>query len=202
MLIRLPSACHGRTAVQFPANSSHMCCVELALKGVLCTCLGRKGPLNTWALIRVNSFSWLPRPFWYGCAHALGTGRASFQFFFSISLKFRSRRKVFLDRLSRKRNEELLVYFNVFKTPVSKRVFRELCKIKTKNTTSRSRVTKHPLMWLLAFLAPATRKFLCCRGTVIKLLRSRARETFSSMSTMICHHLQFCLFSVNCLKQL
>ena len=112
-------------AVQFPANSSHVCCVELALKGVLCTCLGRKGPLNTWALIRVNSFLWLPRPWWYGCAHALGTGRASFQFFFSISLKFRSRRKVFLDRSSRKRNEELLVYFNVFKTPVSKRMFRE-----------------------------------------------------------------------------
>ena len=32
MLIRLPSACRGKTAVQFPANSSHMCCVELALK--------------------------------------------------------------------------------------------------------------------------------------------------------------------------
>ena len=48
-----------------------------------------------------------------------------FSIFFSISLKFRSRRKVFLDRLSRKRSEELLVYFNVFKTPVSKRMFRE-----------------------------------------------------------------------------
>ena len=82
MLIRLPSACRGRPAVQFPANSSHTCCVELTLKGVLYTCLGRKRPLNTWALIRVNSFSWLPRPWWYGCAHALGTGRASFQFFF------------------------------------------------------------------------------------------------------------------------
>ena len=61
---------------QFQANSSHTCCVELALKGVLCTCLGRKRPLNAWALIRVNSFSWLPRPWWYGCAHALGTGQA------------------------------------------------------------------------------------------------------------------------------
>ena len=125
MLIRLPSACRGKTAVQFPASSSHVRCVELALKWLLCTRVGRKGPLSTWALIRVNTFSWLPRPWWYGCAHALGTGRASFQFFFSISLKFRSRRKVFLDRLSRKRNEELLVYFNVFKTPVSKHMFRE-----------------------------------------------------------------------------
>ena len=35
--------CRGRTAVRFPANSSHMCCVELALKAVLCTCLGGKG---------------------------------------------------------------------------------------------------------------------------------------------------------------
>ena len=32
--------------MQFQANSSHKWCVELALKGVLCTCLGRKGPLN------------------------------------------------------------------------------------------------------------------------------------------------------------
>ena len=84
MLVRLPSTCRGKTAVQFPANSSHTCCVELTLKGVLYTCLGRKRPLNTWALIRVNSFSWLPRPWWYGCAHALGTGRASFQFFFQF----------------------------------------------------------------------------------------------------------------------
>ena len=36
MLIRLPSACRGRSAVHFPANRSHTCCVELALKGVLC----------------------------------------------------------------------------------------------------------------------------------------------------------------------
>ena len=32
-MIRLPRACRGRTAVRFPANSSHMCCVE-ALKGL------------------------------------------------------------------------------------------------------------------------------------------------------------------------
>ena len=31
-MIRLPRACRGRTAVQISANSSHMCCVELALK--------------------------------------------------------------------------------------------------------------------------------------------------------------------------
>ena len=43
-MIRLPRACCGRTAVRFPANSSHMCCVELepkglasAGKGLLCT---------------------------------------------------------------------------------------------------------------------------------------------------------------------
>ena len=42
-LIHLPSACRGRTAVQFRATSSHMCCVELALKGVLCTRLGSEG---------------------------------------------------------------------------------------------------------------------------------------------------------------
>ena len=33
-MIRLPRACRGRTAVRFPANSSHMCCVELALIGL------------------------------------------------------------------------------------------------------------------------------------------------------------------------
>ena len=31
-MICLPRACRGRAAVRFPANSSHMCCVELALK--------------------------------------------------------------------------------------------------------------------------------------------------------------------------
>ena len=33
-MICLPRACHGRTAVRFPANSCHMCFVELALKGL------------------------------------------------------------------------------------------------------------------------------------------------------------------------
>ena len=42
-LIHLPSAYRGRTAVRFPATSSHMCFVELVLKGVLCTRLGSKG---------------------------------------------------------------------------------------------------------------------------------------------------------------
>ena len=31
-----------RTAVRFPATSSHMCCVNLALEGVLCTHFGSK----------------------------------------------------------------------------------------------------------------------------------------------------------------
>ena len=31
---RLPRASRGRAAVRFPANSSHICCVELALKGL------------------------------------------------------------------------------------------------------------------------------------------------------------------------
>ena len=39
-MIHLPRACRKRTALWFPANSSHMCCVELALKG---NRLGRKG---------------------------------------------------------------------------------------------------------------------------------------------------------------
>ena len=33
-MIRLPRAFRGRSAVRLPANSSHMCCVELALKGL------------------------------------------------------------------------------------------------------------------------------------------------------------------------
>ena len=43
-MIRLSRACRGRTAVWFPANSSHMCCVELALKGLASA---GKGLLNT-----------------------------------------------------------------------------------------------------------------------------------------------------------
>ena len=39
----LPRACRGRTAVRFPANSLHMCCVELALDRTLCTHLGGNG---------------------------------------------------------------------------------------------------------------------------------------------------------------
>ena len=33
-MIQLPRARRGRTAVRFPDNSPHMCCVELALKGL------------------------------------------------------------------------------------------------------------------------------------------------------------------------
>ena len=44
--IRLSRACRGRTAVLFPAKSSHMCCVELAcaVKGLASA---GKGVLNT-----------------------------------------------------------------------------------------------------------------------------------------------------------
>ena len=45
-MIHLPRACHGRTAVRFSANSSYMCCVELALDRLLCTHLGSKGVLR------------------------------------------------------------------------------------------------------------------------------------------------------------
>ena len=37
--IHQPRTYRGRTAGRFPANSYHMCCVELALKFVLITCL-------------------------------------------------------------------------------------------------------------------------------------------------------------------
>ena len=36
-MIHLPCACRGRTAVQFPASSSHVFCVERALKGLAST---------------------------------------------------------------------------------------------------------------------------------------------------------------------
>ena len=42
-MIRLPRACRGRTAVWFPANSSHMRCVEQVLGKVPCTPLISKG---------------------------------------------------------------------------------------------------------------------------------------------------------------
>ena len=37
-------ACRGKAAVWFPANSSHMCWVELVLKQFFCTRLGSVGP--------------------------------------------------------------------------------------------------------------------------------------------------------------
>ena len=45
-MIRLPHAYRGRTAVRFPANSSHICCVELALDRQLCTHHGSRGFLR------------------------------------------------------------------------------------------------------------------------------------------------------------
>ena len=41
-MIHLPRAFRGRTVVRFPANSSHMYCVELALDRLLCTHLVSK----------------------------------------------------------------------------------------------------------------------------------------------------------------
>ena len=40
-VIHLPRAFRGRPAVSFPANSSHICCVELTLDRLHCTHLGR-----------------------------------------------------------------------------------------------------------------------------------------------------------------
>ena len=40
------SASRGRTAARFPANSCHMCCVELALDRLLCTHYGSRGFLR------------------------------------------------------------------------------------------------------------------------------------------------------------
>ena len=42
LVIHFPRACRGRTAVRFPANSSHILCAELALDRLLCTLLGSK----------------------------------------------------------------------------------------------------------------------------------------------------------------
>ena len=44
--LHLLRACRGRTAERFPANSCHMCCVELALDRPLCIYLGSKGFLR------------------------------------------------------------------------------------------------------------------------------------------------------------
>ena len=60
LVIHLPRTCRARTAVQFPANSSHMCCVELALNRLLCTHLGSKGFQKRGFLLFINSTA-LPR---------------------------------------------------------------------------------------------------------------------------------------------
>ena len=81
-MIRLPRAFRGRTAVRFPANSSHMCCLELALDRQLCTHLGSKRFLRRgfprfinptalsrwWTHISAKQLSLLRAR--YGCAHA------------------------------------------------------------------------------------------------------------------------------------
>ena len=80
----LPSVCLERTAVQLPATSSHMCCVELTLKGVLAPPSAVKGrqhrafsPISPRQLCHADETSqgqksnrWLPLPGWYDCAHA------------------------------------------------------------------------------------------------------------------------------------
>ena len=80
-VIRLPRACHGRTVVWLQANSSHMCCLELALDRQLCTHFGSKRFLRWsfspfinptalsrwWALLRTKQLTLLPAR--YGCAH-------------------------------------------------------------------------------------------------------------------------------------
>ena len=91
-MIRLPRACLGRSAVQIPANSSHMCCVELALKGLASAAKGllypNPNPGGVWktkkntgfprsltdgyVMLMRNSYPWLPLPAWYGCARAWG----------------------------------------------------------------------------------------------------------------------------------
>ena len=44
-VVAVMDACRGRTALRFPTNSSHLYTVELALKEVLCSRLGSKGPV-------------------------------------------------------------------------------------------------------------------------------------------------------------
>ena len=60
-MIRLPRACLGRSAVQIPANSSHMCCVELALKGLASAAKGllypNPNPGGVWKTKKKNRFS-------------------------------------------------------------------------------------------------------------------------------------------------
>ena len=75
-MIYLRRACRGRTALRFPANSSHMCCVELALDRLLCTHLGSKGFLRRGFFPFVNSCLWLSLPAWYSRARAWGIGPA------------------------------------------------------------------------------------------------------------------------------
>ena len=99
-MIRLRGACRGRTAVQFPANSSHMCCLELALDRQLCTHFGRNRFLRReflpfinptalsgcWAHIRAKQLSLLPAQ--YGCVHALGTGPVEGWYMCATCFKF------------------------------------------------------------------------------------------------------------------
>ena len=80
-MIRLPRACRGKTAVLFPANSSHMCCVELALKRLASADKGfPQSLIDGYAMLMSPSKGktavhgcHFPR---YDCAHARGNGQA------------------------------------------------------------------------------------------------------------------------------
>ena len=58
-MIHLAHACRGRTAAWFPANSSHMCYVELALDRLLFINLGSKGFLRRGFSLFLNPTTWL-----------------------------------------------------------------------------------------------------------------------------------------------
>ena len=59
-MIRLPCACRGRTSVRFPANSSHMCCVDLAVKGLASAFypFGFTLLSLSWVLLRLSRRVW------------------------------------------------------------------------------------------------------------------------------------------------
>ena len=59
-MIHLPCTCRDRTAVCFPANSSHMCCVELVLDRLLCTHFGSYEFLRRGFTLFINPMT-LPR---------------------------------------------------------------------------------------------------------------------------------------------
>ena len=75
-MIRLPRACRGRAAVRFPANSSHMCCVELALKGLASAkkCLVQGVFPCHWSKAKPPSMAGTVRVIWVCACVRLGCG--------------------------------------------------------------------------------------------------------------------------------